>query len=186
AAGIQDIIGVDKSGILSLSQDYSSHPNWATYAQKTNPRQIHGGLSDALCGADVFIGVSAAGLLSEEDLRKMAPQAIVLAMANPVPEIDPLIARRYAAIVGTGRSDYPNQINNVLGFPGFFRGLLDVRARHVTVGMKLAAAQALAEVLSPEELTTERILPSAFDPRVVPKIAAAVAAAARIDGVARL
>ena len=134
-------------------------------------------------GADVFIGVSG-GVVTEEAVASMAPDAIVFSLANPDPEIHPDVAGRHARVVATGRSDYPNQINNVLAFPGIFRGALDVRARAITEPMKLAAAEALAAVVA-DELTEERIVPSPFDERVAPAVAAAVAAAAVRDGVAR-
>jgi malate dehydrogenase (oxaloacetate-decarboxylating) len=136
-----------------------------------------------LAGADVFIGVSG-GVVPEEAVAAMANDAIVFALANPTPEIDPEVAGRHARVVATGRSDYPNQINNVLAFPGVFRGALDVRATSITEGMKLAAAEALADVVA-DDLTEQCIVPSPFDPRVAPAVASAVAAAARRDGVAR-
>jgi malate dehydrogenase (oxaloacetate-decarboxylating) len=150
----------------------------------TNVDGRTGSLVDALSGADVFIGVSG-GTVPEEAIAAMAPDAIVFALANPHPEVHPDVALRYARVVATGRSDYPNQINNVLAFPGVFRGALSVRATSITEGMKLAAAEALAAVVV-DELAEDRVVPSPFDPRVAPAVAAAVAAAARRDGVARL
>ena len=125
-------------------------------------------------GADIFIGVSAPGVLNEEDVAAMAPQSIVFALANPDPEIDPSIARKYAAVVATGRSDHPNQINNVLAFPGIFRGLLDAQASKITDELLVAAAEAIADCVSPDQLNTSFIVPSVFDPNVVTKVAAAV------------
>jgi malate dehydrogenase (oxaloacetate-decarboxylating) len=140
-----------------------------------------------MVGADIFIGVSAPGIVTEDMVRSMAPNAIVMAMANPVPEIMPDLALKAgAAVVGTGRSDFPNQINNVLAFPGIFRGALDVRASDINEEMKLAAAKAIASLVSDEELSPEFIIPKAFDPRVGKTVAEAVAKAARDSGVARI
>jgi malate dehydrogenase (oxaloacetate-decarboxylating) len=136
-----------------------------------------------MIGADVFIGLSA-GKVAEEDVAKLAPNAMIFAMANPDPEIHPDVARRYARVVATGRSDFPNQINNVLAFPGVFRGALDVRASAITENMKLAAASALCDVVG-ADVSEDYVVPSVFDPRVGPAVAAAVAQAARDDGVAR-
>jgi malate dehydrogenase (oxaloacetate-decarboxylating) len=141
-------------------------------------------LVDALDGADVFLGVSG-GTVPEEAVARMAPGAMIFALANPNPEVHPDIAQRYAAVVATGRSDFPNQINNVLAFPGIFRGALDVNASRITEGMKLAAAEALAALVSADDLRPDFVIPSPFDPRVAPAVAAAVAEAARLDGVAR-
>ena len=149
----------------------------------TNRAGLTGSIEAALAGADVFIGLSS-GTVSEEAVATMAANSIIFAMANPDPEVHPEVAGKYAAIVATGRSDFPNQINNVLAFPGVFRGALDVRASRVTEGMKLAAARALADVIA-DELTPDHIIPSPFDPRVAPAVAAAVAAAAKAEGVAR-
>ena len=153
----------------------------------TNPRQIKGGLAEALVGADVFIGVSKPGCLTAEMCKTMNKDAIVFACANPTPEIFPDDAKAGGArVVATGRSDYPNQINNVLAFPGIFRGALDVRASDINEEMKMAAAQALADLISDGELNEDYIIPAAFDPRVGPAVAQAVAQAARDSGVARL
>ncbi|ABD13102.1 malic enzyme [Frankia casuarinae] len=182
AAGIGDIAVGDSRGILYAGRDNLT-PSKAALAAETNRAGLAGSITDALAGADVFLGLSA-GQVPEEAVATMAPEAIIFAMANPDPEIDPAVAHKYARIVATGRSDYPNQINNVLAFPGIFRGALDVRASRVTEGMKLAAARALAAVIA-DELAEDLIIPSVFDDRVAPAVAAATAAAARADGVAR-
>ena len=156
-------------------------------AETTNHACEKGSLADVIKGADVFIGVSAPGVLTSDMVRTMAHDAIVFACANPTPEIFPDEARAAgAAVVSTGRSDYPNQINNVLAFPGIFRGAFDVRASDINEPMKLAAAHALSALITPEELCADYIIPKAFDPRVGPAVAAAVAQAARASGVARI
>jgi malate dehydrogenase (oxaloacetate-decarboxylating) len=154
-------------------------------ADNTNPQRICGSLSDAMQGADVFIGVSAANIVSPADVQRMARDPIVFALANPDPEITPEEASPYARVVATGRSDYPNQINNVLCFPGFFRGLLDVRGQRVVPEMKVAAAKAIADVISEEELHADYVIPSVFDRRVATAVAAAVSQAAHDTGLAR-
>jgi malate dehydrogenase (oxaloacetate-decarboxylating) len=154
-------------------------------ASTTNPRQVKGPLGAALHGADVFIGLSVPGILSVRDLRRMGSDRIVFAMANPDPEIRPEDAERHVRVMATGRSDYPNQINNVLCFPGFFRGLLDSRARTVSDEMKLAAARALAGCVTPSELSEEYIIPSVFNKSVAPAVAEGVASAAVETGVGR-
>ena len=182
--GVSHLKMVDRHGILC--EDIEMNPAQAEMAEKTNPEHFSGKLEDALRGADVFIGVSAPHIVSREMIQSMAKKAIVFPMANPVPEIEPEEALAAgAAIVGTGRSDHPNQINNVLVFPGLFRGALDVRARDINQEMKRAASHALAALVAPDELGTEYILPAAFDPRVGPAVARAVAQAARDSGVAR-
>ena len=183
--GVKHLKMVDRCGILCEGADMN--PAQAEMAAITNPEHFGGVLADALKGADVFIGVSAAHIVSQEMIRSMADQAVVFPMANPVPEIEPEEAKAAgAAIVGTGRSDHPNQINNVLVFPGLFRGALDVRAREINERMKLAASHALAGLVSEDELSVDYILPKAFDKRVGPAVAAAVAQAARESGVVRL
>ena len=147
---------------------------WAWVAEHTNPEGLSGSLKDVIAGADVFIGVSAPNLLDGEDIATMAPDAIVFALANPVPEVDPVAAREHAAIVATGRSDFPNQINNVLAFPGVFRGLLDVGAREITDAMLIAAAEAIADVVAGDQLNPSYIVPSVFDTSVAPAVAAAI------------
>jgi malate dehydrogenase (oxaloacetate-decarboxylating) len=180
-AGVRDIVVCDSRGVLHTGRP-DLLPHKADLARTTNPRGVIGVLSDALTGADVFIGVSG-GVVPEEDIAMMAREAIVFALANPDPEVAPEVALRHAAVVATGRSDIPNQINNVLAYPGVFRGALDARASRVSEGMKLAAARALAALL--DDPRADEIVPSAFDPRVVPAVSEAVAAAARRDGVAR-
>jgi malate dehydrogenase (oxaloacetate-decarboxylating) len=182
-AGVGDLTVVDSRGIVSSDRtDLTSVK--VELARITNRAGLTGGLAEAMNGADVFIGVSS-GQVPEEIVATMAPNAIIAAMANPNPEIHPDIAHKYAAVVATGRSDFPNQINNVLAFPGVFAGALSVRATRITEGMKLAAAEALAAVVS-AELSPEKVIPSPFDERVAPAVTAAVADAARRDGVARL
>src|SRR6478752_10554117 len=143
-------------------------------ADHTNPRHARGTLAEMIVDADVFIGVSAHNLLTGDDIAKMADRAIVFALSNPDPEVDPFEAAAHAAIVATGRSDYPNQINNVLAFPGFFRGMLDAAAHEITDDCLLAAAAAIANCVSPDELNASFIVPSVFDPEVAPAVAAAV------------
>src|SRR6266403_3506812 len=155
------------------------------FAKHTNEKRLRGTAADALKGADVFIGLSGPGVVSLKDIKAMNRDPIVFAMANPVPEIQPEEAEPYVRVMATGRSDYPNQINNSCCFPGFFRGMLDVRARSVNDEMKLAAAHALAGIVGDAELSEEYITPSMFDARVVPTVAAAVAEAAVRTGVAR-
>ena len=183
--GVRHMKMVDRCGILCEGVPMNSAQ--AEMAARTNPERFSGNLADALGGADVFVGVSAPHIVSQEMIRSMAPGAVVFPMANPVPEIEPGEAKAAgAAVVGTGRSDHPNQINNVLCFPGLFRGALDVRARDINEAMKQAASYALADLVSPDELRADYILPRAFDKRVGPAVAAAVAQAARDTGVARL
>ena len=183
--GVRHLKMVDRCGILCEGVDMNSAQ--AEMARITNPEKLSGKLADAMQGADVFIGVSAPHIVSPDMIRTMNPGAIVFPMANPVPEIEPDEALAAgAAVVGTGRSDHPNQINNVLAFPGLFRGALDVRARDINEAMKQAASHALANLVSPDELNDTYILPLAFDKRVGPAVAKAVAQAARDSGVARL
>jgi len=181
AAGATDVVVLDSRGILVPGRAGIAGEK-AALAAVTNPRQVAGGVADALDGADVFVGLSCARL-PEELLTLMAPGGFVFALSNPDPEVHPDIAARYAAIVATGRSDFPNQINNVLAFPGVFRGALDVGARRITEAMKLAAADAIFSVVA-DDLAPDRIVPSPFDPRVAPAVAAAVAAAS-VDTPAR-
>ena len=185
ALGVKHLKVVDSRGVLS---DHANrNPAKAEMARITNPDSIPGGLADVMKGADVFIGVSAPHVVSRDMIRSMADKPIVLAMANPVPEIEPDDAKEAgAAVIGTGRSDHPNQINNVLVFPGLFRGALDVRAKDINQPMKLAASHALAELVPAEELNDQYILPAPFDPKVGPAVAKAVARAARESGVARI
>ncbi|MEU1817457.1 NADP-dependent malic enzyme [Streptomyces roseifaciens] len=181
-AGIGDVAVCDRKGIVSGDREDLTEVK-RDLAGFTNKAGLTGPLAVALDGADVFIGVSG-GTVPEEAVATMAKDALIFAMANPTPEIHPDVAHKYAAVVATGRSDYPNQINNVLAFPGIFAGALQVRASRITEGMKLAAAEALAAVVA-DELSAECVIPSPFDERVAPAVTAAVAAAARAEGVAR-
>ncbi len=181
AAGIPDVTVLDSKGIVS-SDRTDLNTVKADLAARTNPRGLTGTAADALAGADVFLGLSA-GTIAEDLIASMAPESIVFAMSNPDPEIHPDVARKYAGIVATGRSDFPNQINNVLAFPGVFKGALDAGARRITEGMKIAAADAILGVVA-DELAVDKIVPSPLDPRVAPAVADAVAAAARAEGVA--
>jgi malate dehydrogenase (oxaloacetate-decarboxylating) len=180
AAGIGDIAVADSRGIVHAGRADLT-PVKEEIARLTNRSALTGSLADALHGADVFLGVSA-GAVDEAAVVAMAPQSIIFALANPDPEVDPVVAHRHAAVVATGRSDYPNQINNVLAFPGVFAGAFDAGARAITESMKLAAATALSAVVA-DELAPERIVPTPFDPRVCPAVAGAVAEQARLDGV---
>ncbi|WP_328327311.1 NADP-dependent malic enzyme [Kribbella sp. NBC_00382] len=182
-AGVGDLAVVDSKGVLHEDRPDLNAVK-LSLAQDTNTGGISGRLVDALDGADVFLGVSG-GTVPEEAIARMAPGAMIFALANPNPEVHPDIAHRHAAVVATGRSDFPNQINNVLAFPGIFRGAFDVNASRITEGMKLAAAEALANLIPAGELRADYIIPSPFDPRVAPAVAAAVADAAHRDGVAR-
>jgi malate dehydrogenase (oxaloacetate-decarboxylating) len=182
AEGIGEVVACDRSGIIHPGREgLDSSKQWV--AEHTNRQRQTGTLPEALVGADVFVGVSAPNLLEPEDVARMAPGAIVFALANPDPEVDPAGARRYAAVVATGRSDEPNQINNVLAFPGVFRGALDAEAREITEEMEVAAAEAIAGRVADDELRPEYIVPSVFDRGVAPAVAAAVREAA--DGRAR-
>ncbi len=184
--GIGDVTVCDKNGILNRN-DKNLNSAQASLAGITNNSLKTGGLSDALEGADIFVGVSAPGIVSEEMIRSMNKDAIVFAMANPVPEIMPDLAKKGgAAVVGTGRSDFPNQVNNVLAFPGIFKGALSVRASAINEEMKLAAAKAIASLVSDEELSPDYILPPAFDERVGETVAKAVSDAAVKSGVSRI
>jgi malate dehydrogenase (oxaloacetate-decarboxylating) len=174
-SGATNIIAFDKDGVISKnSTSTDSMRSW--FIEHSNPANFTGDIHQAMVGADIFIGVSAPEVLNEEDVAAMAPGSIVFALANPDPEIDPAIARKYAAVVATGRSDHPNQINNVLAFPGIFRGLLDANAHKITDKLLVAAAEAIADCVSPSQLNTSFIVPSVFDPNVVIKVAAAVKA----------
>ncbi len=175
AGGVTDITVLDSQGIVHTGRD-DLNPFKAELAGRTNPEGLKGGMAEALAGADMFMGVSA-GVVPEELIATMAPNGLVFAMSNPDPEIHPEVAKKYAAIVATGRSDFPNQINNVLAFPGVFRGALDAGARRITEKMKVAAAEAIFSVTG-DDLGPEYIVPSPLDPRVGPAVAAAVAAAA--------
>ena len=177
ASGARRLVVCDIGGVVHPGRP-DLDPDRVWLADHTDPDGLTGSLREALVGADVFIGVSAPGILTGDDIATMAPGAVVFALANPDPEVDPAQARRTAAVVATGRSDEPNQINNVLVFPGVFRGLLDAGARHVDLTMEAAAARALADVVTPSELNAAYIVPSVFDPAVTKAVAAAVRAAA--------
>ena len=181
--GIKDLALLDRKGVISSTRSDLTASKKAIAEVTADVTGRAGSLADALAGADVYVGVSG-GTVPEELVATMADDAIVFAMANPNPEIHPDVAHKYASIVATGRSDFPNQINNVLAFPGIFRGAIDVHASSITEGMKLAAAQALAALVG-DELAADKIIPEPFDPRVGPAVSTAVAAAARADGVAR-
>jgi malate dehydrogenase (oxaloacetate-decarboxylating) len=184
AAGVPDVVGCDREGIVHAERPGLS-PVKVDYATITNPRGLRGCADDALAGADVFIGLSRPGAVSVGGIRSMADGAIVFAMANPTPEVLPEEIEGLAAVIGTGRSDYPNQINNVLAFPGVFRGALDVRASDIDDSMKLAAAEAIAAVVKPDELEADYVVPSVFNREVAPAVAEAVAEAAQASGTAR-
>lgn len=185
-AGVSEIVGCDRAGILyrGRTENMNSMKQW--FADHTNPAGIKGDIVDAARGADLFLGLSGPGLFPVEALKAMNPDPIIFALANPTPEIDPRIAIKHARILATGRSDLPNQINNVLCFPGIFRGALNVRATGINEAMKLAAAHAIADVIQPNELSEEYIIPSVFNENVGKRVADAVAQAAIESGVARL
>lgn len=185
-AGVEDVVLCDRAGAIYVGREGNMNEVKNEMAQITNPRMVKGSLADALVDADVFIGVSAPGLVSTAMVESMAPNAIVFACANPTPEIFPDEAvKGGAAVVATGRSDFPNQINNVLAFPGIFRGTFDSRANDINDAMKLAAAKAIAGLVSDDQLSPTHIVPEAFDERVAPAVAKAVSAAAVASGVAR-
>ncbi|TNJ68393.1 NAD-dependent malic enzyme [Paenibacillus hemerocallicola] len=184
AAGVKELIGVDREGAIVSDRTYDN-PMWNWYAENSNPNKVAGSLREVIAGADVFIGVSAAGLLKRQDVMSMAENPIVFAMANPNPEISPEEIEDIAAVVATGRSDYPNQINNVLCFPGMFRGALDCRAETINEEMKLAAAEAIASVISDDERNKLYIIPSVFNQKISKLIRDKVVEAAIRTGVAR-
>ena len=184
AAGVRHIVGCDREGIIYRGRGpMNSMKQW--YAEHTNPDAQRGTLQDAMKGADVFLGLSAPGVIGVADIQRMAPDPIVFAMANPTPEIMPEQAEPHVAVMATGRSDYPNQINNVLCFPGIFRGALDARASTINEEMKMAAAYAIAAAIGPDELHAEYVVPSVFDKRIAKAVARAVGEAAHQTGVAR-
>ncbi|MNB95652.1 NAD-dependent malic enzyme [Paenibacillus odorifer] len=184
AAGARYIYAVDREGVLRKDLQYDN-PEWQKLAAATNPEGIEGGITEVIQGADVFIGVSRGGILTVDHLKSMASDNIVFAMANPTPEIEPDLAEPFVRVLATGRSDYPNQINNVLCFPGIFRGALDCRARTVNLEMKLAAAKAIASVVHPDELNEQYIIPSIFNEKVVEQVRLAVIQAAISTDAAR-
>jgi malate dehydrogenase (oxaloacetate-decarboxylating) len=183
-AGVKNIIGTDRQGAIFEGRDNLNFAKeW--FAKNTNPERLSGSLSDVMPGADVFIGVSGPNLITASDVRRMAKDPIVFAMANPDPEIRPEDCDGLAAVMATGRSDYPNQINNVLAFPGIFRGALDVGAYDITESMKIAAAKAIAEAVTDDQLSPGYVIPSVFDRDVPFAVAQAVARAALDEGVTR-
>jgi malate dehydrogenase (oxaloacetate-decarboxylating) len=186
--GIKDVVMCDRKGVIHKSREgIENDPAKLEIADFSNKAGVKGTLADALKGADIFIGVSAPDCVSQDMIRSMAEKPIVFPMANPVPEIMPEQAvEAGACVVGTGRSDYPNQINNVLAFPGIFRGALDVRASDINEEMKIAAARAIAELVTDNELRSDYIIPVAFDDRVGKAVSEAVAKAAKESGIARI
>ena len=187
AAGVRNVTLCDRTGAIYEGREKGMNPIKEEMAKITNPEKIQGSLADIVKGADVFIGVSAPGSLTVDMVKTMAKDAIIFACANPTPEIYPDEAKAGGArVIATGRSDFPNQINNVLAFPGIFRGAFDVRASDINDEMKMAAAEALANLISEDELSEDYIIPAAFDPRVGKAVAEAVAEAARKSGVARI
>lgn len=179
AQGAKDIVGYGRTGALAADDTEGMHPSRKALAEATNPRLVHGTLKEGLKDADVFIGVSHGDILDPADIATMADGAIVFALANPTPEVDPIGAGEYAAVVATGRSDYPNQINNVLAFPGLFRGLLDAKVKEITTEVLRVAAVAIADVIEEEELSPSYIIPGVFDERVAPAVSRAVRTAVR-------
>ena len=185
--GVKNVIMCDTKGAIYTGRPVGMNKSKDAIAKVTNPQMLIGSLADAMVGADVFIGVSAANTVTPEMVKAMAKDPIIFAMANPVPEIMPELAKEAGAkVVGTGRSDFPNQVNNVSAFPGIFRGALDVRASQINEEMKIAAAYAIASLVSDEERNANYVIPMAFDPRVAPAVAAAVAQAAMASGLARV
>lgn len=185
AAGVKNLIGFDRTGAIYRGRTAGMNPSKEWFAQNTNPYNEKGTLNDVMKGADLFLGVSAPGCITAEDLKNMAHDPIVFAMANPIPEIMPEIAKPHVRIMATGRSDYPNQINNVLCFPGIFKGALRCRAGAISEGMKLAAARAIASLVPDDQLSEEFIIPSVFDRRVADVVADEVERVARAEGLAR-
>ena len=185
--GVREIIMCDTKGAIYEGRSNGMNEIKNEIAKFTNRNNKMGSLQDVIVGADVFIGVSAEGALTKEMVETMSADPIIFAMANPNPEITPSDAKAAgAAVIGTGRSDYPNQVNNVLAFPGIFRGALDVRATHINEQMKVAAVEAIASLISEDDLSADNVIPNPFDPRVAPAVAAAVAKAAMETGVARI
>lgn len=174
AAGVKNLIICDRAGAIYEGRTEGMNPAKDEFAKISNPNKEKGSVHDVIKGADLFMGLSGPNLLDVSDIKNMAPEPIVFAMSNPTPEIDPELAHPYVAVMATGRSDFPNQINNVLCFPGFFRGLLDSKAKKVSEDMKLAAAKAIAGLITDAELNREFIIPDALDPRVAPAVAKAV------------
>jgi malate dehydrogenase (oxaloacetate-decarboxylating) len=184
AYGIRDVVVCDRAGAIYKGRRQNMNPYKRALAKKTNPRNLKGSISDVMKGADVFIGLSAPGIITGDDIKTMSAEPVVFALANPEPEIAPEEALPIVRVLATGRSDYPNQINNMLSFPGIFRGLLDVRARGVNEEVKFAAARAIAHTVKDDELTEDYIIPSIFDKKVVVSVAHAVAEIAKTTGLA--
>jgi malate dehydrogenase (oxaloacetate-decarboxylating) len=184
SAGVTNLIGCDRTGIIyeGRAENMNSMKDW--FARNTNPQKVRGAIGAAMEGADLFLGLAGPDLVTVDDIKRMARDPMVFAMANPDPEIRPELAAPHVRVMATGRSDFPNQINNVLCFPGLFRGVLDVRAREINETMKLAAARAIADSVTKRELSPEYIIPSVFHPRVARNVARAVADAAMKTGVA--
>jgi malate dehydrogenase (oxaloacetate-decarboxylating) len=182
--GVKDVTVCDRRGAIYAGRKQDMDPSKRALAKLTNPRKIKGTISDAMAGAEVFIGLSAPNIIRPDDIKRMAKNPVVFALANPDPEIAPEAALPLVKVLATGRSDFPNQINNMLSYPGIFRGLLDVHARGVNEEVKLAAAEAIAHMVNAEELHEDYIIPSAFEKRVVHAVAHAVAEAARKTGLA--
>ncbi|MDX1917905.1 MAG: NADP-dependent malic enzyme [Candidatus Caenarcaniphilales bacterium] len=184
SAGVKNIILCDRIGAIYQGRLEGMNDYKREIAQISNPNREKGSLPDVLKGADLFMGLSGPNLIGIEDLKNMSTEPIIFAMSNPIPEIDPEVAAPYVSVMATGRSDFPNQINNVLCFPGFFRGLLDARAKRVTEAMKLAAAKAIADLITPSELNSQYIIPDALDPQVAPAVAKAVYDVVKADQLA--
>jgi malate dehydrogenase (oxaloacetate-decarboxylating) len=189
ASGVTDVIGCDRRGAISTArsdyQDGSMSPIKRWYAENSNPGHLTGGPNEVIEGCDLFVGLSGPGLIEPASLAKMADDAIVFAMANPTPEVMPEEAEPHVRIMATGRSDYPNQINNVLCFPGVFRGALDARAARITESMKLTAAEAIAGVVTDDDLSEDYVIPSVFNRDVAPAVAKAIVEEAKAEGIAR-
>ena len=184
-SGATNIIGVDKDGVIHRDKDYGDQTAWAAYANRTNPTNLKGGIKEAIAHADVFIGLSAPGVISVDNIRTMKKDSIVLAMSNPDPEVWPEEAQPYVKVMATGRSDYPNQVNNALCFPGMFKGVLQSRAKEINDEMNIAAAEAIASRVPDRLLSSEYVVPSIFDKTVVRAVARGVSVAARTSGVSR-
>jgi malate dehydrogenase (oxaloacetate-decarboxylating) len=186
SSGVKQIVGCDRSGILYKGRKENMNPMKEKIADQTNPERLKGSISKAMKGADIFIGLSQPGVIHSRDIKNMAKDPVIFAMANPIPEIMPEEAARHARVVATGRSDYPNQINNVLCFPGLFRGVLDCQARRINEEMLFAAANAIAHIISEEELSEDYIIPSVLNRKVPEQVSNNVREAAIQTGVARL
>ena len=184
-SGIKNILGFDREGILHKGREYGDNETKAWFAENTNPDNVKGGIDDAMKGADLFIGLSAPGVISVDQVKSMNSDPIVFAMANPDPEIWPEEVEGIVKVMATGRSDYPNQVNNALCFPGLFRGVLDAHSKEINDDMKLAAARAIADGVPSRHLNNDYIMPSIFDKSVVKKVASEVAKAAKESGAAR-